>query len=179
VPAEAGLTSFPVPLTVHGVGLRPLAGSDAAEYRLLVHRNAGHLGRDYAVDINADEAEQAEAFGRNPEPPVMFGIIADGNLIGRIDLVPVDPPRFGLGYWVSQDHTRRGIATAAVGTAVTYARRTLAASDIYAGVSHGNTGSERVLERNGFTRVASFDTYDRFHRALYVRGPRTSRGTCP
>jgi RimJ/RimL family protein N-acetyltransferase len=167
VPTAASPISFPIPLTIHGVELRPLAASDAAGYRVLVHRNAGHLGRDYAVDINADEAEQAEAFGRNPEPPVMFGIIADGKLIGRIDLVPVDPPRFGLGYWVSQDHTRQGIATAAVGAVVTYARRTLAASSVYAGVSRGNTTSEGVLERNGFTRVASFGTYDRFHRALF------------
>jgi RimJ/RimL family protein N-acetyltransferase len=166
VSTEASLTSFPIPLTVHGVELRPLAASDAAEYCLLVRRNASHLGQDYVLDINADEAEHAEAFARNPDPPVMFAIIADGNLIGRIDLVPVDPPRFGLGYWVSQDHTRNGIATAAVGAAVTYARRTLAASDVYAGVSHGNTTSEGVLERNGFTWVASFDTYVRFHRGL-------------
>jgi len=40
----------------------------------------------------------------------MFGIVADESLIGRIDLVAVDPPRFGLGYWVSEERTRVGIA---------------------------------------------------------------------
>jgi RimJ/RimL family protein N-acetyltransferase len=160
------MSSFPIPLSVDGVALRPLAASDAAQYHALLQRNIHHLGPDYADDINTNETELAEAFDGNPEPPLMIGITAAGDLIGRIDLVPVNPPRFGLGYWVSQDHTRRGIATAAVGAALTYACRMLAATDVYAGVSHGITRSERVLERNGFVRVASFSTYDRFHRAL-------------
>lgn len=42
---------------------------------------------------------------------------------------------------------------------------------MYAGVSHGNTASERVLERNGFERVSQFDTYDRFHRRMSGQPP--------
>jgi RimJ/RimL family protein N-acetyltransferase len=153
-------------LSVHGVTLRPHGILDAADYRALLRRNTGHLGPDYADDISASDAQQAQSFARNPDRPVMFGIIAGSGLIGRIDLIPVDPPRFGLGYWVSRDHTGKGIATAAIAAAIDYARQSLAATDIYAGVSHGNTASERALERNGFARVATFESYDRFHRAL-------------
>jgi RimJ/RimL family protein N-acetyltransferase len=40
------------------------------------------------------------------------------------------------------------------------------AANIYAGVSHGNRPSERVLQRNGSERVARFETYDRFRRLI-------------
>jgi RimJ/RimL family protein N-acetyltransferase len=96
----------------------------------------------------------------------MFGIVADESLIGRIDPVAIDPPRFGLAYWVSEERTRVGIASAAVAAIIVYAHRSLGATDVYAGVSHGNTASERVLDRNGFARVDRFDTYDRFHRRM-------------
>ena len=96
----------------------------------------------------------------------MFGIVADESLIGRIDLVAVDPPRFGLGYWVSEERTRVGIASAGVAAIIDYAHRSLSATDVYAGVSHGNTARVRVLERNGFERVSQVDTYDRFHRRI-------------
>jgi len=155
-----------IPLSVEGAVLRPLLPLDACAYRALLQRNTHHLGPDYADDICATEAQQAAAFAGNPDPPVMFGIFATDELIGRIDLVPVHPPRYGLGYWVSEDHTGLGIATAAVAAVVDYAQQSLAATDIFAGVAHGNTASERVLERNCFARVAEFDTYCRFHRAL-------------
>jgi RimJ/RimL family protein N-acetyltransferase len=155
-----------IELSVGGVVLRPLESRDAADYCPLVRRNASYLGPDWADDVQASEADQARSFDANPDPPMMFAIVAGGVLIGRIDLVPVDPPRFGLGYWVSQEHSGNGIATSAVGAVVAYARHALAAADVYAGVSHGNTASERVLARNGFKRVARFDTYDRFQRTL-------------
>lgn len=135
-------------------------------YCALLQRNAVYLGPNYADDIAASEAEQAASFAGNPDPHLMFGIVAYESLIGRIDLVAIDPPRFGLGYWVSEERTRVGIASAAVAAIFDYAHRSLGATDVYAGVSHGNTASERVLERNGFERVSRFDTYDRFHRRM-------------
>ena len=146
--------------------LRPLSSDDAADYSALLRRNTGHLGPGYAEEIGASDTQHASSFARNPDPPVKFAIIADGRLIGRIDLVPVNPPRFGLGYWVSQDHAGQGIATAAIAAIIDYARQSLAATDVYAGVSHGNTASQRALERNGFAVVQVFGTYSRFHRAL-------------
>ena len=155
-----------IALNADGVTLRSLLPQDAPAYRALLLRNAEYLGPDYADDIAASEAEHAARLASNPDPPLMFGIIADGPLIGRIDLVAVDPRRFGLGYWVSEERTGEGIASAAVAAIVEYAHGWLGATDVYAGVSHGNTASERVLHHNGFERVRRFDAYDRFHRCL-------------
>lgn len=85
------------PSDVDGVALRPLTPSDAEAYRALLQRNANYLGPNYADDIAASEAEQAACFDGNLDPPLMSGIVAEGTLIGRIGLVAVDPPRFGLG----------------------------------------------------------------------------------
>lgn len=43
----------------------------------------------------------------------------------------------------------------------------LHATDLCAGVAHGNRTSVRVVLKNGFTEVARFDTYTRFHRPLH------------
>lgn len=95
-----------------------------------------------------------------------FGMFARSELVGQIDLVPVEPPRYGLGYWLAKDATGRGYATAAVKAVVAYAATELGASDIYAGVTHGNVRSEALLRRAGFVTVDRFSTYTRFHRSL-------------
>jgi len=79
--------------------------------------------------------------------------------------VPVDPPRYGLGYWLAEDATGHGYATAAVRALLDHAR-TLQATDVLAGVTHGNDRSVALLRRLGFARVAEFDSYDRYHRAV-------------
>jgi ribosomal-protein-serine acetyltransferase len=88
-----------------------------------------------------------------------------GSLIGRADLVPVDPPRYGLGYWLGEEATGHGYATAAVRALLDHAR-SLGATDVLAGVTHGNDRSVALLRRLGFARVAEFDAYDRYHRAV-------------
>ena len=35
------------------------------------------------------------------DPLHNFGIYEFGQLVGNVALVPVDPPRFGLGYWLA------------------------------------------------------------------------------
>jgi L-amino acid N-acyltransferase YncA len=42
----------------------------------------------------------------------------------------------------------------------------LGATDVFAGIQHGNEASVRVVRRLGFRHVVAFATYDRFHRRL-------------
>jgi len=42
----------------------------------------------------------------------------------------------------------------------------LGATDMFAGVTHGNTKSVGVLTRTGFEVSERFDDYDRYHLAL-------------
>jgi RimJ/RimL family protein N-acetyltransferase len=95
-----------------------------------------------------------------------FGIRLEGELIGRIDLVPVDPPRYAIGYWLGRNATGKGYATAAAAALIGFAREQLAATDIFAGVTKGNAKSVAVLERLGFQAVAEFESYIRYHLPL-------------
>lgn len=147
--------------------LRELRAADAAGYHALVQRNAGHLTRlgDYQDEVAAGIDDFTAQFSVPAEVPVRFGVELDGQLVGRVDLVPVDPPRYGLGYWLAEEVTGRGLGTAAVAALLQHARG-LGATDVFAGVTHGNTPSEALLRRLGFVVVADFENYSRFHLAL-------------
>lgn len=151
-----------------GVQLRELVAEDADAYVALLHKNVQHLTAhgDYRDEVALTVAQVRAGFADLTPLPVRFGIVLDGALVGRADLVPVDPPRFGLGYWLASEATGRGYATIAVGTLIEHARETLAATDVYAGVTYGNDRSEALLRRLAFSPVAEFETYRRWHRSL-------------
>jgi RimJ/RimL family protein N-acetyltransferase len=146
-----------------GLTLRPLTDADA--YHALLAANAAHLTQhgDYQEETTKTlAAVRADLAAPNH---LRFGIHRDGTLVGRIDLVAADPPRYSLGYLLTAEATGHGYATAAGRAIINLAVR-LGATDIYAGVTHGNTKSAAVLERIGFTAVIEFDTYTRYHRSL-------------
>lgn len=94
---------------MEGVVLEPLTADDAGAYHELLHRNRDHLGTDYNAELALCEADHAAHFADNPQPPLIFGVRLHAVLVGRVDLVVVEPPR----YWLTQDVTGRGYATAA------------------------------------------------------------------
>ncbi len=151
---------------VYGLTLPPLRSVDAHEYHALVQRNAAHLGRNYASDIAATVEQHAEEFAANPSLPLVFGLRVAHALLGRIDLVAVEPPKYGMGYWLGHASTGHGWATAAVQRLIEYASSELGGTDVFAGVSHGNQKSVAVLERSGFTLAVTFEDYDRYHLAI-------------
>ena len=144
----------------------PLNEGHALALYDLVQENRSHLTAygDYAdlvaASLEALEAQLAE--GTN----LQFGIFLHQKLIGRVDLVPVAPPRYGLGYWLARRSMGKGYATAALKALLEYARTDLQATGVYAGVTNGNWRSAAVLERAGFLPVEVFEKYTRFHRAL-------------
>lgn len=146
----------------------PLNDGHALALYDLIQENRTHLTAhgDYAdlvaASLAALESQLTEGRGRS----LQFGIFLRQKLIGRIDLVPVDPPRYGLGYWLARQSTGKGYATAALRALLDFARTDLQATDIYAGVTKGNWRSEAVLLRAGFLPVEIFEKYTRFHRAL-------------
>ncbi len=86
------------------------------------------------------------------EPQV---ILSDGVPIGQLTLSNIVRANFyscNVGYWVAQAHTGRGHATAAVAQACALAFDQLGMHRIEAGTLPHNTASQRVLEKNGFTR---------------------------
>jgi ribosomal-protein-alanine N-acetyltransferase len=87
---------------------------------------------------------------------------AAGHVAGRINLNDIVRAAFqsaNLGYWVSQADNGRGLATAAVREIVERAFGELALHRVQAGTLLYNHGSQRVLERNGFTRIGLAPAY--------------------
>lgn len=148
--------------------LRPLLATDAGDYHSLVQANAKHLTRfgDYQDEVAATQREIAAALADEQSPPLRYGIILVSELVGRVDLVPVEPPKYGLGFWLSQPVTGRGYATAAVAALITHAATSLGATEVLAGVTHGNDKSVALLQRVGFEAVADFDDYGRYRLLL-------------
>ena len=148
-----------------GLELRPLTATDAPALHRLVAENATHLTAhgDYAELLAATQQAMELALSEASNRHLRFGLVVNGQLVGRLDLVPVEPPRYGIGYWLASAATGKGYATAAITAACAYARDDLGASDIFAGVTHGNHKSAAALERAGFRKVETFERYARFH----------------
>lgn len=147
-------------------------------YADVVASNEDHLSLA-AADRGKSAAEHARDFESYGNRNIMFAVMAAGRLVGRVDLNPVDPPKYTIGYWVDREHTGQRIATTAVDLAVRHARSVLGATDVYAGVVPVNAASIRVLEHNGFVRVAELDGYDRYHLPLDGGAPRSPEPSEP
>lgn len=134
--------------------------ADAAALAITLRENRAFLapweparGDDYfTVEGQRAALEQAlDAYRRESMVPLV--IIDNGQLVGRITITGITRGAFqsaDIGYWVSQSHNGRGLATAAVADAITIAFRELRLHRLQAATLLHNTASQRVLTRNGF-----------------------------
>lgn len=169
-PAEygAGVHLAELDTTVPDLRLRPLTAADAVEYAALARRNVEHLSA-FSSEHDEDSVRRAwnhDFLDRPPDSVIRYGIRLRDRLIGRVDLLPIEPPRYGFSYWVDHDATGKGYATAACASVLAFARSQLAATEVFAGVAHGNEASIALLRRLGFTVAAEFGSYTRFHLRL-------------
>jgi [ribosomal protein S5]-alanine N-acetyltransferase len=85
-----------------------------------------------------------------------------GQVAGRINLNNIVRGALqsaDLGYWVAEALGRRGLATAAVRDIIPVAFGELQLHRIQAATLRHNTASQRVLARNGFTRIGVAAAY--------------------
>ena len=104
---------------------------------------------------------QLVAYDRGAMLPLAI-LDSDGGVAGSINLNSIIRGAFqsaSVGYWVAQSHNGRGIATAAVADAVALAFGELNLHRLQGETLTSNTGSQRVLERNGFIRYGFAPTY--------------------
>jgi ribosomal-protein-alanine N-acetyltransferase len=95
---------------------------------------------------------------------VPLAIIEEGDVVGRINVNDIVRGAFQsghLGYWVSKSANGRGVATAAVAATVRVAFDELALHRLQADTLVHNAGSQKVLARNGFTRIGLAPQYIR------------------
>lgn len=89
-------------------------------------------------------------------------ILCDGAVVGRVTLSDITTGTFAschLGYWLSQSHNGRGLATAAVAETLAIAFGELGLHRVEAGTVPHNGRSRAVLERNGFVRFGYAPSY--------------------
>lgn len=148
------LTSGVVQTELPGVVLRELTVDDAPALFELIERNVDHLGAfgDYQFPADYSLLDLVGYFDDPPDDNLRFGIVERGVLAGRIDLNPVSPPHWSVGYFLDAGCTGRGLATVACRALGPIARAN-GAVDLYAGVTNGNLKSCAVLERAGYRMI--------------------------
>ena len=85
-----------------------------------------------------------------------------GSVVGRITLSGIVRGPFlscSVGYWVSEDHNGRGLASAAVAEMKQIAFSTLGLHRVQAETLIHNGASQAVLERNDFTQIGLAPQY--------------------
>lgn len=148
------------------IRLRPLAPGDADVVLDYERRNRAHLA---PFDPDRDEAffTPAETARRVAEQVAHPGrrdwlVMDGGDVVGRIAVSNIVHGAFmsaNLGYSVDHERSGRGTATAAVALVVREAFGPLGLHRLEAGTLLDNVASQRVLEKNGFTRIGVAPRY--------------------
>ncbi|HEY5787582.1 MAG TPA: GNAT family N-acetyltransferase [Microlunatus sp.] len=151
------------------MSVRLVSVGDVAELTALIAQNLDFLAPwDPLRDADfATEAVQrrliTESLDRHAAGLALPLVITDHDrLVGRINVSDIVRGAFRsahLGYWVSQDDTGRGVATAAVAATATLAFGTYGLHRLQAATLVHNLGSQRVLQRNGFTLIGLAPRY--------------------
>ena len=151
------------------VRLRPLQLADSAVLLELYSANREFLApfdppraadflteqgqaREVAVSVEAALAGASQRFVIEAESEPV-GVLGVSNIVeGAFRSA-------NLGYWVAQGHNRRGIATQAVKLATRWAFDERGLHRLEAGTLVDNLASQRVLERNRFSRIGLSPRY--------------------
>ena len=100
-------------------------------------------------------------------PQQIFAIDVAGEAVGAIGLHPqtdIQCKNAEMGYWLAEPFWGNGIVTKAVGQMVEYGFKTFDITRIFARPFGPNIGSQRVLEKAGFTLEG------RFEKTLFKNG---------
>lgn len=120
-------------------------------------------GHDYFT-VDGQSAALRAALDRHEQGSALPHVILDDDcrVVGRITLNEIVRGPFqscSLGYWVGADDNGRGLATSAVHDIMRVSFEELGLHRIQAGTLLHNVRSQRVLERNGFTRYGVAPAY--------------------
>lgn len=151
------------------IQIRPVAVADAARLTEVYRSNRRFLApwvptRDesfFTVEGQRDRLERAQrdrAGGTGHSCVIEY----DGQIVGTVTLSAIErgvAQTAHLGYWVAAEVNGRGVATRAVGRILDVAFGELGLHRVQAATLVHNTGSQRVLERNGFEPIGLARSY--------------------
>jgi len=149
--------------------LRPLEFEDAGPLAAAYARNRDHLApwEPQRSDEFFSEAGQAKdvaiklnLFAAGYEVP--WVLTAGQRIIGRITLSGLVRGPFlsaNMGYWIDQEFTGKGLASASVGHVLAMAADELGLHRVQAATLVQNMASQTVLKRSGFERIGMAPDY--------------------
>ena len=137
--------------------LRRLTAADAAELTALRAQNRRAIA-PYEPDVDDPEAHYRVDGVRTwiEDGAERFAILDGDQIAGMISLTGIAYGSLcsaSLGYFVDEERWGRGLASAAIAEIAGYGFGELALHRIEAGTAVANIASQRVLEKNRFTRV--------------------------
>jgi ribosomal-protein-alanine N-acetyltransferase len=141
--------------------IRRLQPADAGDLAALLAANRAFLApfepnREERFFTESGQAERIREHGN------LFAILDGDAIAGTIAISNVVYGALcsaNVGYWVDQARNGRGLASAAVAAVVETAFGELGLHRVEAGTLVDNLASQRVLERNGFTRIGVAPRY--------------------
>ncbi len=167
-----------------GITLRDLREGDETALVAAYERNREHLApwdparpEDYYTERWQAEDVRRQIATRDAGSTYPVVLTHDGEIVGRSALTAIirGPLQSAfLGYWVDARFTGGGVASAVAAEMIRLAREDLKLHRLEAGAMLHNTGSRRVLERNGFEYIGIAKRYLRIagewqDHALYQR----------
>lgn len=137
--------------------IRPAEPADAQALLDLRLANYDYFARWEPDSDEPDRWNTVEGIrARIAEGQHRFAILDDGAVAGLVSLTGLQRTPFDsamVSYYVDRARAGRGLATRAVAEVVRFAFDELRLHRVEAGTATDNVASQRVLERNGFTRV--------------------------
>jgi ribosomal-protein-alanine N-acetyltransferase len=158
---------------VEGYEIRAIEVGDSAAVAAAYRRNREHLAPwdpDRPESFWSDEGQEADVarqvVAAEEGRTYSYVMLRDGQVVGRgmlTNIVRAHMQSAVVGYWIDHEHQGRGLATAFTGHLVEEAKD-LGLHRLEAGTMVANVGSQKVLERSGFTRIGVAEGL------LYVQG---------
>ncbi|MBL7774378.1 MAG: GNAT family N-acetyltransferase [Saprospiraceae bacterium] len=128
---------------------------------------AANLNNQFPHPYTPEDGEQFIRKNMEADPTRVFAIEIDGTAAGASGLHPqadIFCKNLEIGYWLAEPYWGRGIMTEVVRQMVRYGFGHFDVTRIYARAFGPNIGSQRVLEKAGFTLEA------RFEKTLFKNG---------
>ena len=139
--------------------LRPFQPSDAPSIAELANdRDIWINLRDrFPHPYHLEHAEHYIAECAKKDPPTNLAICVDDRAVGSIGVIlgtDIERVSAEMGYWLGKPYWGRGIATAALKAATTYAVDNFGLTRVFASVFAYNPASSRILEKAGYVLEA-------------------------
>ena len=142
--------------------LRPWVLTDLDS--LVGHANNWNVAKNmtdkFPFPYSESDGKNFIAFATQGDPIHIFAIEVDGHAVGGIGIHPqedIHRRNAELGYWLAEPFWGQGIISAAIRQAVDFAFQTYKINRVFARPFGTNAGSQRVLEKNGFTLEGRFE----------------------